>query len=221
MTFIFHPACIQYTSYCAKAKPCPAHARASGLEPSGPALRTAAHALKALCLYCVTGDEPSPDVLTRPLESNRKFIRIPLPRGTGDPLHAAFEIVQQLPLQGYPVPLNLLLMRKSFLTLDGITRQLEPDFNAWMETLAYASGVCSQGKPSSCEPGAFHSRGSTDPILIVLGCPRERSRLISRARCKIFCRCTNHCWRVSGIRAIFYPEAQESPRVLTTKTKKK
>src|SRR5208283_4056418 len=44
---------------------------------------------------------------------------------------------------------------------------------------------CSQGKPSSCEPGAFHSRGSTDPILIVLGCPRERSRLISRARCKI------------------------------------
>src|SRR5271166_5155575 len=82
MTFIFHPACIQYTSYCAKAKPCPAHARASGLEPSGPALRTAAHALKALCLYCVTGDEPSPDVLTRPLESNRKFIRIPLPRGT-------------------------------------------------------------------------------------------------------------------------------------------
>src|SRR5271165_5500121 len=141
MTFIFHPACIQYTSYCAKAKPCPAHARASGLEPSGPALRTAAHALKALCLYCVTGDEPSPDVLTRPLESNRKFIRIPLPRGTGDPLHAAFEIVQQLPLQGYPVPLNLLLMRKSFLTLDGITRQLEPDFNAWMETLAYASGV--------------------------------------------------------------------------------
>src|SRR5271166_4208533 len=78
MTFIFHPACIQYTSYCAKAKPCPAHARASGLEPSGPALRTAAHALKALCLYCVTGHEPSPDVLTRPLESNRKFIRIPI-----------------------------------------------------------------------------------------------------------------------------------------------
>ena len=53
------------------------------------------HVLIALCLYCVTGDEPSPDVLTR-LESNRKCIRIPLPQGTGDPLHAAFEIVQQL-----------------------------------------------------------------------------------------------------------------------------
>src|SRR5271167_3446751 len=87
MTFIFHPAFIQHTSYCAKAKPCPAHARASGLEPSGSALRTAAHAIKALCLYCVTGDEPSPDVLTRLLESNRKSIRIPLPRDTGDPLH--------------------------------------------------------------------------------------------------------------------------------------
>jgi hypothetical protein len=56
-------------------------------------------------------------------------------------LHAAFEIVQQLALQGHPVPLNLLLLRKSFLTLDGITRQLDPDFNAWLETLAYASGV--------------------------------------------------------------------------------
>src|SRR5271166_5142270 len=38
------------------------------------------HALNALCLYCVTGDEPSPDLLTRLLESNRKFIRIPLPQ---------------------------------------------------------------------------------------------------------------------------------------------
>ena len=120
----------------------PAHARASALEPSGPALRTAApRVLIALCLYCVTGDEPSPDVLTRLLERNRKSIRIPLPQGTGDPLHAAFEIVQQLALQGYPVPLNLLLLRKSFLTLEGITRQLDTDFNAWLETLAYASGV--------------------------------------------------------------------------------
>src|SRR5271166_4740659 len=39
------------------------------------------HPLIALCLYCVTGDEPSPDLLTRLLESNRKSIRIPLPQG--------------------------------------------------------------------------------------------------------------------------------------------
>ena len=32
-------------------------------------------ALIALCLYCVTDDEPSPDVLTRLLESNRKSKR--------------------------------------------------------------------------------------------------------------------------------------------------
>jgi hypothetical protein len=43
------------------------------------------HALIALCLYCVTGDEPSPEILTRLLESNRKSIRIPLPQGAGDP----------------------------------------------------------------------------------------------------------------------------------------
>ena len=72
----------------------------------------------------------------------------------------AGETVQQLALQGHPVPLNLLLLRKSILTLDGITRQ------------------------PSCEPGAFHSRGSTGPISIVPGCPRERSGLISRAHPK-------------------------------------
>jgi len=32
-------------------------------------------------------------------------------------------------------------VRKFFLTLDGITRRLDPDFNAWLETLAYASVV--------------------------------------------------------------------------------
>jgi hypothetical protein len=59
------------------------------------------HGLIALCLYCVTGDEPSPDLLRRLLESNRKSIRIPLRQGTGDPLHTAFEIVQQLALRGH------------------------------------------------------------------------------------------------------------------------
>ena len=98
------------------------------------------HALITLCLYCVTGDEPTPDLLARLLESDRK-VRIPLPQGAADPLHAAFEIVQQLALQGYPVPLDLLLLRKSFLTLEGITRQLDPEFNAWAEALAYACGV--------------------------------------------------------------------------------
>src|SRR5271165_3789613 len=73
MTFIFHSPYTEYTSYCANAQTCLALARASGLEPSGPALRTPAHALKALCLYCVTGDDPSPDVLTRLLESHRNL----------------------------------------------------------------------------------------------------------------------------------------------------
>ena len=96
------------------------------------------HALIELCLYCFTGEEPSPDLLMRLLESNQTEIRISLPAGD-DPLEVAFEIVQQLALQGHPVPLDLLLMRKSFMTLDGITRQLDPDFNPWQETLAYGS----------------------------------------------------------------------------------
>ena len=39
------------------------------------------------------------------------------------------------------MPLNLLLLGKAFLTLDGVTRQLDPGFNAWLESLAYASDV--------------------------------------------------------------------------------
>jgi hypothetical protein len=108
--------------------------------------------------------------LTRLLESNRKSIRIAPAQDTGDPLHAAFEIVQQLALHGHPVPLKLLLLRKAFLTLDGITCQLDPDFNAWLETLAHVSVVCAS--EPSCEPGAFNSRGSAGPISIVPGSTR-------------------------------------------------
>ena len=159
------------------------------------------HALIALCLYCVTGDEPSPDVLTRLLESNRKSIRIPLPQGTGDPLHAAFEIVQQLALQGHPVPLNLLLLRKSFLTLDGITRQLDPDFNVWRETLAYASGVFA----GEAVVRIWSIQFPTGPISIVPGCPRERSRLISRARSRnSLCICTKLIDAFPEICAMFH-----------------
>jgi ubiquinone biosynthesis protein len=114
-------------------------------------------ALITLCLCCATGNEPSADVAKHLLESNRKSIRIRLPEGAGDPLHTAFEIVQELALQGHPVPLNLLLLRKSLLTLDGITRELDPDFNVWLETLVYAlevfaseSGVRTWSIPFPC-----------------------------------------------------------------------
>jgi predicted unusual protein kinase regulating ubiquinone biosynthesis (AarF/ABC1/UbiB family) len=41
----------------------------------------------------------------------------------------------------------LLLLGKAFLTLDGIKRQLDPDFGAWLETLAYVSGgVCKRSR---------------------------------------------------------------------------
>jgi ubiquinone biosynthesis protein len=105
------------------------------------------HAVIALSLCCVTGQEPPPDLLARLVESDGTSIRIPLPEGAGDPLHTGFEIVQQLALQGHPVPLDLLLLRKSFLALDGITRQLDPDFNAWLETVAYAAGVFASEAP--------------------------------------------------------------------------
>jgi ubiquinone biosynthesis protein len=99
------------------------------------------HALIALCFCCVTGDEPPAEIANELLESNDKSIRIRLPAGAGDPLHAAFEIVQELAFEGHPVPLSLLLLRKSFLTLDGITRELDPDFDVWLEAVGYVSEV--------------------------------------------------------------------------------
>jgi hypothetical protein len=46
-------------------KTCPGNARASGLVLGVAALRhPAAARLIALCLYCTTDDEPSPDVLS-------------------------------------------------------------------------------------------------------------------------------------------------------------
>ena len=106
-------------------------------------------------------------------------------------------------------------------------RQLDPDFNAWLETFAYAS-ECSPAKPSY-EPRAFDSRGLTGPISIVPGWPRERSRLILRARPqKIFAfaqqlltRFGNPCdvvFRSLGISPI-HTMMQVGQQMLTTKHK--
>ena len=117
------------------------------------------------------------------------------------------------------MPLNLLLLGKAFLTLDGVARQLDPGFNAWLETPAYASEVFAS--EVVVRTWSIHSRGSTGSISIVSGCPRERSRLISRARSeKGFVHMQQTCWRVSEIRAMFYAEAQESPGALTKKRSK-
>ncbi len=137
---------------------------------------------------CVPGDERSPDVLTWPLESNRKSIRISRPQGTGDPLHPAFEMVQQLALQGHPVPLNLLLLRKSSRTLDGITRQLDPHFQCLAGTLTYAYGVFAS--EAAVRTWSIPFPWLDRPISIVPGCPRERSAayLASTIVKKILCR---------------------------------
>jgi ubiquinone biosynthesis protein len=168
------------------------------------------HALIALCLYCVTGDDPSTDVLTRLLETNRKSIRMALPQDAGDPLHAAFEIVQQLALQGHPVPLNLLLLRKSFLTLDGITHQLDPDFNAWLETLAYASGVFAS--EAFVRTWSIQFPWLDRPDFYRSGLPtRTLAAHFAGTIQKNFLQIQKNCWRVSKFRARLDLEAQGSP----------
>jgi len=206
---------------CKSKKKRPAYARASGLEPSGSALRTAAQALKTLCLYCVTGGEPSPDLLTRLLESNRKSIRIPLPQGTGDPLLAAFEIVQQLALRGYPVPLNLHLLRKSFLTLDGITRQLDPDSNAWLKTLVYASGVFAS--EAVVRIWSIQFPWLDRPDFYRCGLPtRTLAAHLAGTILKKFVRMQKACWRAfrKSVRCSIQ-KFRNHPGALTTKTKKR
>jgi len=99
------------------------------------------HALIELCFQCATGVAPTSGVLERLLGSAFTETGIFLPQDAGDPLRTALEIVQQLAVDGYPVPVDLLLLRKSFLTLEGVLHQLDPDLNPWKETLVYASGV--------------------------------------------------------------------------------
>ncbi len=103
-------------------------------------------ALLELCLGCMTGGDPPPAVLAQIVETDQRDIRIALPR-EGDPLHKAFAIVERLAMEGHPVPVSLLLLRKAFLTLDGITRQLDPDFGAWREMLAYGAWMLAGEAP--------------------------------------------------------------------------
>jgi hypothetical protein len=170
------------------------------------------HALIALCLYCVTGDEPSPDVLARLLESNRKSIRIALPQDTGDPPRSrscSNWLCRQLPL-------NLLLLRKAFLTLDGITRQLDPDFNAWLETLAYASEVFAS--EAVVRTWSIQFPWLDRPDFYRSGLPtRTLAAHFAGMILKTVVQMHTLYWRVSEIRAMFQSEGQESPGALTRK----
>jgi len=105
------------------------------------------HAIIELCLRSITGDDAPVPVLERILEKHGKIRGIPFPR-EGDPLHKVFAVVEQLAVEGHRVPLSLLLMRKAFLTLDGIARQLDPGFAAWRETLVYAGWVFASEAPA-------------------------------------------------------------------------
>lgn len=99
------------------------------------------HAIIELSLYCLARTEPSRKLLAQLFESNELPDRVSIPDGTGNPLRAAFEIVQQLAFAGFPVPENLLLLRKSFFTVEGICLHLDACFDSWRETRTYALGV--------------------------------------------------------------------------------
>ena len=65
----------------------------------------------------------------------------------------------------------------------------KPDFNAWLETLAHASGVlASEAVVRSWS--ILYLCSPSGPIPSVSGCPGESSRLIWPAR-KFLCICTN------------------------------
>ncbi|HYY27531.1 MAG TPA: AarF/UbiB family protein [Chthoniobacterales bacterium] len=160
------------------------------------------YAVITLCLSCVTGEEPSPEVLARLLETDRMSIRIPLPQDAGDPLHAAFEIVQQLALQGHPVPLDLLLLRKSFLALDGITRQLDPEFSAWRETLAYGAGVFAS--EAVVRTWSIQFPWIDRPEFYRSGLPtRTLAAHFWEMIRKLLCKCKKTGWHIPRIDAIF------------------
>ena len=104
------------------------------------------HAIVEFCLYSIAGNDPPAAVLKRIVEDDGEIGGVSC-SGTGDPLHRAFRAVEELAIGGHRLPLDLLLLRKSFLTLDGIARQLDPSFAAWRETLIYAGWVFASEAP--------------------------------------------------------------------------
>ena len=104
------------------------------------------HALVDLCLHCFVGKLPSPELLGQIIGQGAAIEKTPIPRGA-DPLHQAFSVVEQLAAAGYPVPANLLLLRKSFLTLEGVTHEIDPGFDAWREMQIYAAWVFASETP--------------------------------------------------------------------------
>lgn len=104
------------------------------------------YALVELCLHCFVGKAPPTELLCRLMETRAEIAPIPL-SADGDPLHKAFGIIERLATEGHPVPLSLLLLRKSFLTLEGIGHQLDPTFDPWKEMLLYAGWVFASETP--------------------------------------------------------------------------
>ena len=104
------------------------------------------HGLIELCLNCLNGEMPSREVIEH-------VVGRPPPKGTlsipkdGNPLSRALEIIQQLAIDGMKVPLSLLLLRKSLLTIEAIARQLNPDFDSWKETVVYSGWVIASETP--------------------------------------------------------------------------
>lgn len=105
------------------------------------------HALIELIFYCVMKESPPIELLGRLLDAPGKLPEIEYPCDTADPLAAAFEILHNLATAGCPVPLCLLLLRKSFLTLEGIARELNPCFDPWKEAQSYATWVAASEMP--------------------------------------------------------------------------
>ena len=136
-------------------------------------------------------------------------------------MHAAFEIVQQLALQGYPVPLNLPLLHKSFLTLDGITRQLDPDSNAWLETLVYASRMFAS--EAVVRTWSIQFLWLDQPDFYRSGLPTQTlaAHLEGTIR-KKFVHMRKACWRAfrKSVRCSIQ-KLRDHPGALTTKTKKR
>jgi ubiquinone biosynthesis protein len=104
-------------------------------------------ALIDLCFSCALRLDPSIATLERLLEDGSLRIKIPVNASAVDPLHAAFAVVEELAEKGHPVPLELLLLRKSFLTIEAVAGSLAPHFNAWREARRYLAWVFASEAP--------------------------------------------------------------------------
>lgn len=167
------------------------------------------NALVRICLAAIAGVPPSRHSIELLLQRVPESTPLEFP-ANGDPLHRVFDFIERLAVSGAAIPLDLLLLRKSFLTLEGVAHHLDPGFSAWRQTMEFSACVFASELPfrvSSIpfpwldKPGFYRTGISTRTLLS--GLARTASNYVVRLHKNILTTPPHSCYFSKRARAAF------------------